>query len=346
MDDPQLMRLMHEAGYTFIEKIGQGGFADVYTVQWNKYPNIIFAAKIFHLDGHSERAICSSYLKEIKALKMLDHPNIIQVYNYTQIGDHYLLLFEYCPNGSLYDVVSHHGPMNEATFIPYAKQCLEGLKACHEQNLCHRDIKPGNILFDEYFRIKICDFGLALPHVEGQRIKKFNGSFAYLAPEILRKYSYDPKKADIWALGVTFVYILTGRLPWDTRSSEAVANSILSKDPIIPNNISLQMSHMLEKMLCKNPKFRPGATELLQYPFFKPRNQGTVSFSHLPPLFDAQPRVTKPVSRHKISISNSTISVVKKGFTLSGITAYQSNTNIKLDLIDQNELQTLNQAQI
>lgn len=145
---------MKEAGFTVINKIDSGGYAEVYLVSWDLYPYEIFAAKVFYLEKCPDESMYESYIKEICSLKNLDHQNIIKFFKYFKVGKIAVLIFEYCSNGNMLQEISKHGPMEEEKFIHVAKQCLEGVKACHLQNVTHRDIKPANILIDRYKRIK------------------------------------------------------------------------------------------------------------------------------------------------------------------------------------------------
>lgn len=267
--EKQIEKALKDEGFTILSIVGQGGFASVYRVSWDRYPLIDFAAKVFQINAQQERDIYGSYIKEIASLKFLDHPNIIKFFKYFEIDDACVLIFEYCHRGCLYKNVLDNGPFTEQQFLPIAKQCLEALNACHMMNITHRDIKPGNILVDCNNRIKLSDFGLASYITKGQKVHGFTGSLAFLPPEVLKAKLFDPVKADIWALSVTFCFLLTKEIPWQYKTQDELINAICNYDPDFPKGISNELKNMLDKMLCKKPECRPSAFELLNSPFFK-----------------------------------------------------------------------------
>lgn len=267
--EKEVEQALNTEGFTVISEIGRGGFAKVYKVTWDRYPLFEFAAKVFKCVNQRDRDIYGSYVKEITSLKFLDHPNIIKCFKFFEFLDYCVLIFEYCHGGSLHQLIKDQRPLKEKEFIPIAKQCLDALNACHTMNITHRDIKPGNILLDMNNRVKLCDFGLASYITKGQKIHGFTGSLAFLPPEVLRARLYDPVKADIWGLGVTFCYFLTGRIPWNSNSDDSLTNAICNLDPEFPCGISQELKCVLDRMLIKKPECRPSANNLMSLSIFK-----------------------------------------------------------------------------
>lgn len=324
MNNSKLETPMKEAGFTVINKIDSGGYAEVYLVSWDLYPYEIFAAKVFYLEKCPDESMYESYIKEICSLKNLDHQNIIKFFKYFKVGKIAVLIFEYCSNGNMLQEISKHGPMEEEKFIHVAKQCLEGVKACHLQNVTHRDIKPANILIDRYKRIKLTDFGLSSILESGATISNYCGSYGFLAPEIICKVPYDPRKADIFSLGVTFCYFLSGTLPWDTASKETLFHSICKNSPILPRNISGSLKIMLDMMLSKIPDKRPTAAELLELPLFEK--------SCLPPLTKCESVYTARSNRRRkrngsLESSNSQVIMIKRMNSHSNLSFLLHNVN-------------------
>lgn len=299
-------------GFTIISKIGSGSYADVYKVEWNQYPNHQFAAKVFHLDGHTENSISTSYLQEVLALTNLDNPHIIKFFKYFHVDKAYVLIFEYCSNGSLDEKIKKLGHLKENKFIPIARECLMALSTCHANGISHRDIKPGNILLDSYDHIKFCDFGMSCKLAIGEKSNSICGSYAYLAPEVIFKKPYDPQKTDIWSLGVSFCVLLTGKLPWDVSSMDNMITSIKNATPIYPVGISSPLLKLLRLMLHPIPEERPSAEEILKLPMFEQR-------SNLPLLASDKNCLTSSSGRNlNISLSGSSRNVMTSRAFLTG----------------------------
>jgi serine/threonine protein kinase len=170
------------------------------------------------------------------------------------------MVLEYCPGGSLFDMISD-GPIPMARLWPLGKQVLDALIACHQHGIAHLDIKPQNILLDKFGRAKLCDFGLARRVEIGRLTQQFKGSVAFLAPEILRKQHYDPFKADVWSLGVTFYVCASGHLPWPTKAAEffaGVSRGLSEVDDDIPPDFG----DVLKRMIVPDPSARCQLAEL------------------------------------------------------------------------------------
>lgn len=175
---------------------------------------------------------------------------------------------EYCPNGSLKDYVEANGPLPFDKFLMFASQCLEGLAACHENGVVHLYIKPANILLCDNYRVKIADFGLAKCCNKNEKIIGIGGSEKYFAPERWNNAKFDGRKADIWSLGLTFYYILTGCYAWKYKSVTDLVMCIKGCDVIFPQEIDYDIVRFVAPMLDKNPQHRPDARYLLKNKVF------------------------------------------------------------------------------
>ena len=123
---------------------------------------------------------------------------------------------ELCKGGTISEAKDGN-PIDEITCAKYIKQIAMALLYCHERNIIHSDIKPANIMLDEDKKnIKLIDFGVSVRHNPNQ-LKNLAGSVRYMAPEVF-EYNYD-FKADIWSLGITLVFLLSGKHPWGSPKS-------------------------------------------------------------------------------------------------------------------------------
>jgi serine/threonine protein kinase len=252
--------------YIFEEKIGQGGFSTIYKVRSARFGSQ-FAAKILAPDLNSSDRLHQSYQAELDALMNLSHPNIVFLYDAFFYEDCAVLILEFCPKGTLADEVSATGGLDLARFTFIAEQLLGALAFCHSQGIAHRDIKPSNILIDEYGRPKLTDFGIAhrgfLFENEMTAV-----SVGFAAPEQLELIPSDRRKADVWALGVTLVYCLDGRMPWP-RDVIQRDRAIKAGSFTIGKQIPRALGNLLRRMIVPEPENRWTAEQLLGHMYFE-----------------------------------------------------------------------------
>ena len=244
-------------GLVFKKIIASGGYGVVYLVFSEQYKQD-FALK----------RVCISQFKknEVNMMMKLESPHICNLYQYWFYDSYVYMLLEYCPL-SLNQALTAFADPPEAWTVHTMRQILLGISACHNMNISHSDIKPANILFDRYGRIKICDFGLACQS-DKHESKQKEGSLCFMAPEIFLGSKYDPLKADVWSLGVTFYYIATKRLPFiSTTTKEYLIAQIIKGfyDDTIIDNSSLR--NLIARCLCLDPNKRPTVSQLLEHPF-------------------------------------------------------------------------------
>ncbi|OHS99423.1 hypothetical protein TRFO_34096 [Tritrichomonas foetus] len=147
---------LKEHDYIHIRPIGKGGFSTVHLVLSTRYQEQ-FVCKV------SEGTKSTASEKEIKTLLNLAHPHIINMYEYfyDQSNSYLFIILEYCPGGSLDDVIKANGPLQPKQLYEYCRQTISALSYCHNRGIAHRDIKPANILLDKNGRIQLADFGLS-----------------------------------------------------------------------------------------------------------------------------------------------------------------------------------------
>lgn len=232
--------------FVYLRPIGKGGFASVFLIFSNQY-NLNFVVKVSDYKGSRKNPSQDFDLNEINNLINLNHPNIINMYKYFTDEYYLYIVLEYCEGGSLDDLIKQNGPVRPPTLYNYCYQILTALKHCHDLQVSHCDIKPANVLIDKNKRLKLADFGLSKgfspklmskdtsnsdtkKHFIGKNgqilTKNFAGSKPYMSPELIQLTAYDPFKADIWSLGVTFYQLATGHLPWNTYDLKEMRMSI------------------------------------------------------------------------------------------------------------------------
>ncbi|KAH0788379.1 CAMK family protein kinase [Histomonas meleagridis] len=282
--------------YTLLEEIGSGGFSTVYLISSNRYVDQFFVAKAINLIYCKNKEKYDTVKTEVSALIGIRHPNIISIYDHFRENDIYYIVLEYCPNGSLGDYIKRHGTVPTYNLIKFAKQILEALQFCKNIGIAHRDIKPCNILLDKYNRLKLADFGFA-QKLTNRKVTSFVGSLHYLPPEVLHMQSYDPVKADVWSLGITFFAMATGRLPFYGNNPTQLLSNISTHFVVIPDDVDKGFANVIRSMLKIEPKERASYEEILKSPVFRKSNKDTK-------VVDQRPRFVFPYqSQLKSSIS-------------------------------------------
>ena len=263
MDEIEVEAILKKHGLELMEKIGYGGFSDVYKVYSCKYHEC-FACKI--LDIHEDflaKNKVTSYVREVEILQQIQHPNIINIYDNFQDGKYYFILLEICTSGTLENLIRHSKtPILQKTLDSIIFQMLTAVSFCHLNNVAHHDIKPSNFCIDQYTRIKLLDFGVATLN-EGHNSHLYGGTMIYSAPEILQKKPYDPFKADVYSLGVSILHLVMHHMPalneTKTDVQKYIEESINSLDQITTPYIK----EIITKALISDPAKRADASELL-----------------------------------------------------------------------------------
>ena len=249
--------------YSFLELIGSGGTSNVYKVFNHKY-NQIFAAKVTPIyNSQIEDNKKISLKTELNYLSNLDHPNIIRIYDSFHWDSLFILILEYCPNGSLFENIEKNGTLKEKQFLMFAQQIASSLVYSHNNNIVHRDIKPQNILFDNFNRPKLVDFGLSC-YSNNELLNNYSKTLAYSSPEIIHKIPFDPYKSDIWSLGITFYYSLVGSLPFFSQKKKIFKEEICSAQIIYPFYIKSDIKELLQETLNPNPNLRINCYDVLK----------------------------------------------------------------------------------
>lgn len=217
-----LKETLEGKGYTLGRIIGEGGFAKVYLVS-RIHGGHIMCAKVIYANcailKEQCQAVKDTYNAEMSLLKMVNHPNVISIYNYFVVGHFHIIVLEYCPNGTLADLIRKK-KLSRKELFKYTQELLNSLKCLHAMKISHHDIKPSNCLIDNYGRLKLSDFGLAQRYFDAESAMR-RGTLAFVAPEVIKEGVYDPFKADVWSFGVTLYYMATGRLPFHEAHSIA-----------------------------------------------------------------------------------------------------------------------------
>jgi serine/threonine protein kinase len=265
--------------YKVLEKLGSGGMGQVFLCE-HKLMRRRVAVKVLPTQKATDPSSLDRFYREARAVAALDHPNIVRAYDIDQDENLHFLVMEYVDGSSFQEMVRKTGPMNPTRACHYIYWAAVGLQHAHSQMLIHRDIKPGNILVDRIGIVKILDLGLArfFNDDNDDLTKKYEesvlGTADYLAPEQAVDSHAVDGRADIYSLGATFYFLLTGQPPF---AEGTVAQKLLwhqSKNPrpvrevraAVPESVAL----VVAKMMAKNPEDRyqtPGELAQALLPF-------------------------------------------------------------------------------
>jgi serine/threonine protein kinase len=247
--------------YKVLERLGSGGNATVFLCEHltmcRPVALKVLPAKLAASPGGLER-----FLREARIAAQLKHPNLVSAYDVDQSAGMHFLVMEYIDGTNLHHLVKSFGPLPFVRAAHYIRQASEGLQYAHECRLVHRDIKPSNILLERSGTIKVLDMGLArFFHDDDDLTKKHHpgavlGTPDFLSPEqALDSHSADVR-SDIYSLGITFYFLLTGVTPFEqgTTAQKLLWHQVRQPRPIrsLRPDVPEEMAAVLEKMTAKS----------------------------------------------------------------------------------------------
>jgi serine/threonine protein kinase len=252
--------------YRIVNAIGQGGMGHVFKAE-HKLLGRIEAIKVLPKSKSTADAV-AAFQREIRAQAQLDHPNLVRVSYADYEGDTYFFVTEYVPGTDLRKLVRRNGPLPYSTAATIISQAAEGLHYAHRRGLVHRDVKPGNLLVTPDGRTKITDLGLAwflMEDLEGGRPvggkpNSLVGTADYLAPETIRRPDQILPVSDVYALGCTLYYAVTGKVPFPGGNTPDKIRRHLDETPLNPLHFNPDLPEAfcdaIAAMMDKNPDTR------------------------------------------------------------------------------------------
>lgn len=218
---------------------------------------------------------------------MLDHPNIVKLFQVIETEKTLYLVMEYASGGEVFDYLVLHGRMKEKEARAKFRQIVSAVQYCHQKKIIHRDLKAENLLLDSEMNIKIADFGFSNEFTPGNKLDTFCGSPPYAAPELFQgkefssgynissgflselfKFNlraidsrfagkkYDGPEVDVWSLGVILYTLVSGSLPFDGSTLRELRERVLRGKYRIPFYMSTDCENLLKKFLVLNPTKR------------------------------------------------------------------------------------------
>ncbi|MEA3306859.1 MAG: serine/threonine-protein kinase, partial [Elusimicrobiota bacterium] len=269
------------AGCKLLEKIGQGGMGAVYKAQHLTLDKTV-CIKVLAPNLSKDPRNIDFFLREARSVAKLEHPNIVQVSNFGEENKVYYIIMSYISGQSLDGLMKENGSFSIEEAADIMIDVLEGLEHAHSKTIIHRDIKPANILLDPSGKAKIVDFGLARSITEEKELTmagEMIGTAYFMSPEQCLATKVD-HRADLYSVGATFFYLITGRYPFEGKTSIEVIHKQVSEP--LPNIIRilpdapLWVSKILEKAMTKKPDDRYQTATLLKADFIKYKDPANV----------------------------------------------------------------------
>lgn len=259
--------------YEVLERLGEGGIGVVYKARHRQLDKL-FAMKLLRNDKSIDSSAVTRFLREMKAIGKLDHPNIIRATDAGQHGDTRFLVTELIDGCNLQELVGSRGPLSVKDACGIIIQASLGLQHAHEKGLVHRDIKPSNLMFSRDGTVKILDLGLALlvPTIgDGPLTDELTadglivGTVDYMAPEQRHGRQNVDARSDVYSLGCTMFFLLTGQVLFRESGSDLfVRMAAHATQPVASlsrfrGDVPAEVEAIMRRMLAKVPQDRFGS---------------------------------------------------------------------------------------
>ena len=249
--------------YQVVRLLGRGGMGEVYEAEQRETGRRL-ALKVLRdtLRGDEDRA---RFLREGQLAASLSHPHTVYIFGSEEVGGAPAITMELLAGGTLKDRVSAEGPMPPSAAVSAVLDIIGGLDAAQAAGILHRDIKPSNCFVDADGAVKVGDFGLSISTLTRDvrhelATAGFEGTPQFAAPEQLRGEPLDVR-ADIYAVGATLYYLLTGRPPFDAPDLRELVSKVTSEKPVSPRvirrDVPRGLAAVVQRCLAKTPAGRP-----------------------------------------------------------------------------------------
>ncbi|XP_055379372.1 serine/threonine-protein kinase MARK2 [Condylostylus longicornis] len=283
----------HIGKYKLIKTIGKGNFAKVKLAKHLPTGKEV-AIKIIDKTQLNPGSL-QKLFREVRIMKMLDHPNIVKLFQVIETEKTLYLVMEYASGGEVFDYLVLHGRMKEKEARVKFRQIVSAVQYCHQKRIIHRDLKAENLLLDSELNIKIADFGFSNEFTPGNKLDTFCGSPPYAAPELFQGKKYDGPEVDVWSLGVILYTLVSGSLPFDGSTLRELRERVLRGKYRIPFYMSTDCENLLRKFLVLNPAKRASLETIMSDKWM---NMGFED-DELKPYVEPKPDFADPKRIHK-----------------------------------------------
>jgi len=272
--------------YEILETLGKGGYSWVKKGLDQKKRRHVALKFMTRADSTWAHEQAEQVRTEIKSLTQIRHENVMKLYAYNLNAKYpdksgksiatILLVLEYCPGGELFDILYYTDKLDEKTARTYFRMMIDGIEACHQKGIAHRDIKPQNLLLDRDYQLKLTDFGLSKIREDNVGMSTtYVGTRGYQAPELLAGKKYY-NSCDLFSAGVVLFILLTGYPPFDQGDKRDKWYR-----PLYKNNpekfwhqhdgcdVKKEAQSLIEGLLCYKANKRMTIEEVKEHPWYK-----------------------------------------------------------------------------
>ncbi|XP_071214339.1 MAP/microtubule affinity-regulating kinase 4-like isoform X1 [Salvelinus alpinus] len=274
----------HIGNYRLLKTIGKGNFAKVKLARHILTGKEV-AIKIIDKNQLNPTSL-QKLFREVRIMKGLNHPNIVQLFEVIETENTLYLIMEYASGGEVFDYLVSHGRMKEKEARATFRQIVSAVHYCHLKNIVHRDLKAENLLLDADSNIKIADFGFSNEFTMGNKLDTFCGSPPYAAPELFQGKKYDGPEVDIWSLGVILYTLVSGSLPFDGQNLKELRERVLRGKYRVPFYMSTDCEGILRRFLVLNPTKRCTLEQIMNDKWINSGYDGEELKPHTEPLED------------------------------------------------------------
>lgn len=250
--------------YRIEKTIGKGSYGKVklaYDQQEERYVALKFIAR----SSIKKSAHWTRIKREMNLLRVLDHPNVIRLYEVHETAQDFVLAMEYVRGQDLFDHIVGKGKLEEGEARTIFTQLLSGLEYLHGKRVVHRDLKPENVMVDAGLNVKLIDFGFATLFDPKSELATNCGSPLYAAPEIVKGVKYVGPEVDAWSVGVVLYGMITGCLPFEDDNLKGLYGKICAGEYTIPEHVSQEASALIRGLICVDPRKRLTMKQALRH---------------------------------------------------------------------------------
>lgn len=270
--------------YKILEVVGVGGMAVVLKAE-DTVMNRVVAIKVLNDEYNGDENAIRRFINESKAVAMLSHPNIVNIFDVAFGSNMKYIVMEYIDGITLNEYMQKKGKLTWKDAVHFADQILLALEHAHEKGIVHRDVKPQNIMLLKSGTVKVADFGIAkLPNIEPSKSvqEKAIGTVYYMSPEQACGQATDTA-TDIYSLGVMLYEMTTGQLPFDGETTTEIASKQVNELPAEPRSIEITIPRGLEQIILKamekDPKNRYDSAHTMRRMLQILRNNPSIVFA-------------------------------------------------------------------